>query len=145
MSRKAKTFDDIARELIKEFLLKKNDLIKRHTGKKINLINKRDLREIDKWPTEYLFRIFVNFGTVGKDCFTCPWCLIFCCGDCLYGKRHKICGDPNSTYGRIIHNKTLGIVPILHIEGINKLTSKFRIKMDKILEKVYEKSGSIEI
>lgn len=90
------------KELMLEYMEKKNKIIQRKTGLKIAL--KADMDELRGW-TEHMCRRFIVNLAYTNDAWGCPWCLRETkgCADCGYGLRNGVCQERESRYNRILN------------------------------------------
>ena len=108
-----------------KFLEEKNRLVRKHT--KLKLISVADFREIegDNWTESDCQWALMKLHPK-DDSALCPWCAMFLCGSCGYGKRNGICSyyAINSRYSRVL--RRLGQKDgISKIPGMKELVNKY--------------------
>jgi hypothetical protein len=112
------------KEIIINFMLKKDAIIKKHTG--IDLVDQNDLDELTSWTETTHTTIALNFSWIPSG--MCPWCIInkyvasvSDCEECGYGKRHGICGSRYSRFDRIIDSIALSHGSLYDLPGMTNL------------------------
>lgn len=140
------------KELLKEFCINKNEILKRITG--INIYEKEDYEEMDTWTEEECIDICLDpfWRIYDSDYYCCPWCIKLGgkCELCGYGKRNGVCiKSPNksevfSKYEVIISSildyfKDKGhIDSISGIPEIQTLIEKFLDKINELEQEKYD-------
>jgi hypothetical protein len=112
------------KEIIINFMLKKDAIIKKHTGR--NLVDQEDLDELTSWTENTYTTIALKFGWIPSG--MCPWCIVNKyvdsvpdCKECGYGKRHGICDSEYSRFDSIIDSIALSHGSLYALPGMTSL------------------------
>jgi len=89
------------KNMLIKFLIRKNKIISERTH--ILFITQQDLGEILTYWSQEDCKNYLSSMTLRDDASNCPWCIRQNnrCVRCQYGERHRVCGNPNSTYSKI--------------------------------------------
>lgn len=115
----------IIRELLKNYLISKNKIIKQYTG--ITYVDYNDLYYIHTWTFNELLKIIkYMLKQPRSDASICPWCALYFsnenqCSSCGYGKKYGNCRDIGSKYRNILFGLSSSIPCIHKIPEIIKL------------------------
>ena len=116
---------NIYKELLLDFLIKKNDISRAHTG--LELFSIHDLSEPMTWSTLDCVTILSKLSDMG-DKASCPWCIKYKsnCRLCGYADRHGVCDNFGSWYRKLRHKLPLDFSSIVKLQTqIAATKSKF--------------------
>jgi hypothetical protein len=126
------------KEIIINFMLKKDAIIKEHTG--MDLIDQDDIDELTSWAeyTHTTIALKLSWTPSGM----CPWCIVNKyadsvpdCKECGYGKRNGICDNADSRFDRIIDSISLRYGSLYDLPGMTNLILK---TIQEIIDKYKE-------
>lgn len=90
------------KELLIDYLKKKDKLILDLTS--IPLVFHEDLQEIENsWSEGTCESTLDAMSIFNGDAGICPWCCVYECWNCNYGRRHGICTMVGSNYRNIVN------------------------------------------
>lgn len=128
---------ELVRDVIIHYLTAKEDIVFNNIG--IKYISSEDLNDIRNMSYSEIIMLLKRFSPIG-DSKSCPWCIVYNCGCCPYGKRHKICtSNKISTYRQI--KKEMAIkhlidndcgIGIINFKPLRDLATKTRDMLDLI-------------
>ena len=122
-----------------KFLEEKNKLVRKRTN--MDLILPDDLNEVFTIWSENDCKTALMKLHARPDKNLCPWCMLFKCSTCGYGRRNGICATyTTNKYSTIIGKLWIRYTPntlgIANIEGMEELANKY-MKLVKRKGEIY--------